>query len=191
MATSLLLLVFVALAGDLVERWRLTSRQPEPRGPVGEAAFWAANVACRDRHRRLARLARARAVGGRSRVWRVRNPVQHPAGSHRSPGPRGRDAAHQCRHLLVCRRPVTPCDDAMASASAGAGSPRRAGGDLRDRANRDVVGDRHAARRSIMPSPLCRPLPPRSSRERSHGGCFRAFGTPRKPSGWSSVIWRW
>jgi signal transduction histidine kinase len=43
-ATALLLLVLVALAGDLVERWRLTSRRPEPRGPVGEAAFWAANV---------------------------------------------------------------------------------------------------------------------------------------------------
>ena len=43
-ATALLFLVLVALAGDLVERWRLTSRQPEPRGPSGEAAFWTANV---------------------------------------------------------------------------------------------------------------------------------------------------
>jgi signal transduction histidine kinase len=43
-ATALLFLVLVALAGDLVERWRLTSRQPEPRGPIGEAAFWTANV---------------------------------------------------------------------------------------------------------------------------------------------------
>jgi signal transduction histidine kinase len=42
-ATALLLLVLVALAGDLVERWRLTSRQPEPRGASGELAFWAAN----------------------------------------------------------------------------------------------------------------------------------------------------
>jgi signal transduction histidine kinase len=44
-ATALLLLVLVALTGDLVERWRLTSRQPEPRGPSGELAFWAANIA--------------------------------------------------------------------------------------------------------------------------------------------------
>ena len=48
-ATALLFLVLVALAGDLVERWRLTSRQPEPRGPIGEAAFWKISFVCRTR----------------------------------------------------------------------------------------------------------------------------------------------